>query len=147
MWGGSSCRGWCSRGSFIGRRARPLSQSVRRRGILRRFGLLEVLNLLMFHSSLLATCGVAIGWSGSRKALASAESRFSGRAPPLSYCSLLSNFAPLVAVSTSMYAVDGNNYKLRRVYAKRRFQQKPSPSLEGASFRLLRSFLSLPDGL
>jgi hypothetical protein len=45
-----------------------------------------------------------------------------------------------------MYAVDGGNYRLRRVYAKRRLQQKPSPSLEGA-FSLLRSFLPLPDGL
>ena len=63
---------------FIGRRARPLSQSVRRCGILHRFGLLEVLNLLMLHSSLLATCGVAVPWGGFRKALASAESRFSG---------------------------------------------------------------------
>ena len=46
-----------------------------------------------------------------------------------------------------MYAVDGNNYRLRYVYAKRRFQQKPSPSLKGASFSLLRSFLPLSDGL
>ena len=61
-----------------------MSQSVRRCGILHRFGLLEVLNLLMFHSSLLATCGVAVVWGGFRKALASAESRFSGPGIPLS---------------------------------------------------------------
>ncbi len=80
-WGGSSCGGWGSRGSFIGRRARPLSQSARSCGILHRFGLLEVLNLLMFHSSLLATCGVPIGWSGSRKALALLRTVSRVRAP------------------------------------------------------------------
>jgi hypothetical protein len=52
MWGGSSCRGWGSRRSFIGRRAWSLSQSVRSCGILRRFGLLEVLDLLMASSIL-----------------------------------------------------------------------------------------------
>jgi len=147
MWGGSSCRGWGFKREFIGRRARPLSQSVRRCGILHRFGLLEVLNLLMFHSSLLATCGVAVAWGGFRKALASAESRFSGPGTPLSHCILLSNSASLVAVSTGMYAVDGSNYRLHCAYAKWRLQQKPSPSLEGASFSLLRSFLPLSDGL
>jgi hypothetical protein len=55
-----------------------LSQSVRRCGILHRFGLLEVLNLLMLHISLLATCGVAVAWGASQGNLASAESRFSG---------------------------------------------------------------------
>jgi len=36
----------------------------------------------MLYSSLLATCGVAVAWGGFRKALASAESRFSGPGTP-----------------------------------------------------------------
>ncbi len=50
-------------------------------------------------------------------------------------------------VSADLYATDGKPHELHRVYAKRRFQQKSFPSLEGTSFSLLRSFLPLSDGL
>ncbi len=53
----------------------------------------------------------------------------------------------LSAYSANLYAADGGYHGLHGIYAKRRFQHKPSPSLEGASFSLLRSFLPLSVGL